>query len=563
MVDRRGPGLTTDPVQAEPSFSVERLLDSRAARSALFAAPLVPLLVAFVRKLVVASHPIPVVGDQAAQVFNTGSAESFQLLVGSYSRYGWHHPGPFMSYWYSLFARVFGLGAGATVLGTVTLNLIGIAVISFGIARFGTRSQRIIGSAALTFFVFQFGMDRLVDPWNPFTIIVPLAVAAFACALVLTGRIRWLPVVAAAASIAAQDHLGAVPLAALWTLVALVGAGVVCRRRLREVAIPVGVALGVIVVLWIPPLYQQVRYPPGNLHEIIHFSQQDHEKPKAPETRDNLVVPLTLTHRPLGDAVGYSIKPLPVPAPWQVRLSQSYGILLLVGVALPTAGLAGGRWRRAMCLVAVIGVVGVYESSMRAIPPLYGYLYTPAVAVGLVALMGVAFSVVDLAVLLARRRHTIGPLVLRSAAVAAIAVIAALTVVSTASATSTRGYGDEVGSGAVVGLADAIQAAAPCGARSVFLQFVPDGYWVYGIGAALVLQRRGVHVHVAVGDELFFGPGHSATGTESARLVAVANGTRPPSDAVRVVPVGPPLGGSIVVAPIKPGAPVRASCGMR
>jgi hypothetical protein len=208
--------------------------------------------------------PFREVSDGAVLEIYTLEALKGSLLVGPYSRFGWHHPGPLYFYfeapWYWLSGRhTLGMQVGALLI-----NLAAFAAILWTVAKYGSSSTVAAIAIALTVFVYRTG-DLIVSVWNPHVVILPLlAFIVTAAALAAAGgRARLLSLVLVG-SFLVQTHVAMGPIV---LLLATLAAGVQ-RRALRQAWLP---AVCLALVLWLPSLVEQVTHAPGNITRLASF----------------------------------------------------------------------------------------------------------------------------------------------------------------------------------------------------------------------------------------------------------------------------------------------------
>jgi hypothetical protein len=213
----------------------------------------------------------------------------FQQLLGPYDRYGWHHPGPIYPYLISFVDRGLGALKGAPSQAVVALlvNGLSIAGVVYVLGRLRGPRAATVSGVILLLTVFGIGPSYMLDPWNPYVVLMPLAL--FGCLLVCAALGS--PVALAAAALVGtfdmQTDIGTVPIVVVGLVVALASL-VVVRRRNSGPMPPLFtkgvVALGGITVLcWVPVLYQQFFVSPGNLSAIASFMlhAQDHPSMSA------------------------------------------------------------------------------------------------------------------------------------------------------------------------------------------------------------------------------------------------------------------------------------------
>lgn len=199
-------------------------------------------------------------GPDAPLVGQPTTAEEF---TGTRS----HHPGPIEFWWLGLTTRVTGPRAGL-VLGAAALNAAALAgTVALAFRRGGPVLLALV-SAALAGLVWSLGAGSLFDPFNSELATYPMLLALLATWSVAVGDLRVTPVLAGAATVAAQVHVaGAAFVAPLVLTAAAVVAWAWWRHPAavrRDRAFLVG-ALAVVAVGWLPPLAQELSAGPSNV----------------------------------------------------------------------------------------------------------------------------------------------------------------------------------------------------------------------------------------------------------------------------------------------------------
>jgi hypothetical protein len=130
----------------------------------------------------------------------------------------------------------------------------------------------------LTALFWGFGPVAMTDPWEPYVVAVLLvAITVLAFDATYGGLWSWLLLIAYA-SLVGQMY-GAAGVIAVIVGAWGVGVGVVRlvrRGEARAMWARLGITAGVGVLLWLPPLVQEVRDQPGNLTAIWRFVRQPH-----------------------------------------------------------------------------------------------------------------------------------------------------------------------------------------------------------------------------------------------------------------------------------------------
>lgn len=222
----------------------------------------------------------------ALRVRDVATAE--RPLVGLAGRLAGHgvqgsHPGPLSFYALWPVYRLLGGSGWALLAATATLNT-AAAGAALWIAWRRAGAVGLGGLAAgLAVLVHGYGIERLTEPWNPYLPALWWIVFLLAAWSVLCGDLPLLPLAVFAGSLCAQTHvpyLGSVGcllavLAAAVAVRARRGTGADRRRALRWA----GAGAAVLVVLWLPPVIDELTRDPGNLTII----RESFVHPPAPE----------------------------------------------------------------------------------------------------------------------------------------------------------------------------------------------------------------------------------------------------------------------------------------
>ena len=196
--------------------------------------------------------------------------------IGDYPDQG-SHPGPLSFYLIAPVYRLLGSTSWALQAATVTIHVAATATaLWIGQRRAGWRG--LVGVAALlAVTIHGYGQLLLTQPWNPYLPLLAWLVVLLATWSVLCGDSLMLVPLVVAGSVCAQTHVpylvpcGVLTIGSLgvatWQRRHLRFAG---RRRLVDRNIVVAAALG--VVLWVPPLIDQLANDPGNMSTLLdHF----------------------------------------------------------------------------------------------------------------------------------------------------------------------------------------------------------------------------------------------------------------------------------------------------
>jgi hypothetical protein len=475
--------------------------------------------------------PLYLGGDQALIGLGTTAAAGWHQLLGPYDRFGWHHPGPAYFYLQSLPSHALAAGQ-SQFFGSAAINaLAGILAVATVWRRVGSRaalwSAICVGSLAIVL-----GPALLRSPWNPDVVILPLCLLAVLCAAGATGSILCPLGSLLVGSYLVQTDISTAPVVAALVLLSVLGfllarrAGVARDgpRILPPAAIVAlaGLAIAVVVAMWVPPVVQQIRDRPGNLSLLWHFFASGHP-----------------THS-LGSAlhaVGAVDSQLGLHSfDNGAPLSGSHDVALLLALAVALAAVAAGVWRRqrfglSLGVASLIGQVVSVASATRVVGPIYGYLVLWEIALPVVAAIGLGVALLgedtrQLGQRPARwpsadSRTMTGVGVLLAGGAIAVAVVLGVKVARLAPVSSL--------SAPDVGQAWSLVEPRLSGAdTSVLLDIRSHDSWPLGAGLAAQLDRRGVRPTVPEAWAPVFDTS-TATGHEAAVVALYQRGESPPT----------------------------------
>jgi hypothetical protein len=393
----------------------------RSARGWLLAVgfAVLPIVVALVRALT--GHWVPV-GDDAYFVIRARDVFSSHFpLLGTWTSASLtagrdiNNPGPLYFDVLAVPVRLLGGSAGVAV-GAALVNvaaILGIAATAF------RRGGPVVGALAMLvtgMLAWSMGSLLLFDPWQPHALLLPFLCFLFLAWALACGDLVLLPWAVGLGSLLAQTHLTYVVLVGAAGVVGAAGLVLDARRRRndpdappRRVGPTLGVAAGVAVVCWLPPIVEQL-FRAGNLSALAASSSGD--APVLGARRGLQVMAKVLTLPPFWSRSGFSHSLAPSPAgphsgPGGVGLDQLPGLpaavvslailVVLLGAVVAWRWRAGDRpggWAAVVALVALgagvvtavripIEIFGVAAHQLRWLWPLGAFalfaLVTPAV----------------------------------------------------------------------------------------------------------------------------------------------------------------------------------------
>jgi hypothetical protein len=210
--------------------------------------------------------------DTALLEIYTRRALTGELLVGPYSRFGWHHPGPVYFYLLAPFYALSDLRSAGLNAGAFTLGLCAVASMAWSVARSFNAAMSVPIVASIVWYAWR-ASDLIVSAWNPHAVILPTLAVVVSCAAVASHDIAVLPIAVVLASMSLQTNLGTGP-AVVALLGLAVGATLLDLRNGRTTnghrAI-IAVSVGLFVVLWLIPVVEQASHSPGNMTALWRF----------------------------------------------------------------------------------------------------------------------------------------------------------------------------------------------------------------------------------------------------------------------------------------------------
>jgi hypothetical protein len=222
-------------------------------------------MVNFAREL----PPIITASDLAVTELYTELAMGGRVLVGPYSRFGWHHPGPVYFYLQAPLYAVSGQAAAALYVGALAINIVALVTIVWVMARQERGPLFVLVTVGCVLLAWR--LPRfLASPWTAHVPIFPSMAFAILCAAVASGRWKLLPVTVVFGSFIAQTHAALVPMVA--ALSASLAAVLVLRReRSSEFLSVLNISAWVYLAVWLLPMSEALSHAGGNVAALWQF----------------------------------------------------------------------------------------------------------------------------------------------------------------------------------------------------------------------------------------------------------------------------------------------------
>ncbi len=308
----------------------------------------------------------PVEDSAVIELYTLHAAEGRQLL-GPYSRFGFHHPGPVMFYALLPFYSFSGHHTRSLSAGALAINLLSLGLVTWVLLRARAPVVLVVSLHALLLLLVYRVPELLTSAWNPHLPVLPFVAVLVTGAAVASGDVALLPLTAVLSSFVVQSHVGfaAATVAACGAAVLTAGArSVLSLERRRDFTRWLVRAAWVLAAMWALPLAEQIAYRPGNLGRIVAFLLLEGDEGR---------VAWAAAVRAWGDSLMGILNPdFQLPVGWYFRPAEywlsfgSLGAILLLPVTAVVAWRLGLRLQSALATVALAGgVAGLW--SVRSI----------------------------------------------------------------------------------------------------------------------------------------------------------------------------------------------------
>jgi hypothetical protein len=272
------------------------------------------------------------IGDTAVIESYTWMASTGDLLLGPYSRFQWHHPGPVAFFWIAPFYALSGARPAGLSAGALTLNLTMLAIMTSIVIRRGGTTLAIVLLATVAFYSWRTA-PVLTSAWNPHVIVFAMMALIVAAADTIAGAASTLPVVAALASLVGQTHVALLPSALALGTVSAIGAVAGARyyeHTGTEISRAMFATIAVLALFWILPIAEQLTGHPGNISQLwTFFVTEPHHGQRFAAAFYAWSDMLTGLARPdFAVASGLRFRQSPI------RWVEAFAILELVGLAI-------------------------------------------------------------------------------------------------------------------------------------------------------------------------------------------------------------------------------------
>jgi hypothetical protein len=489
----------------------------------------IPAVIGALRLIMAAQRPFDFFGDEA--ILESAVRHVGHQLVGPYSRFGFHQPGPAYYYLQAPFYRLLGSSAAALFLGAFCINLGAALGCVLVVRRFLGEPVARWAAVVVGALLLSLTPRLAADPWNPYVLAIPVLLAV----LLAAAGTRSLAAAGGAivvASYVVQTHVAAAAtLAAVFATATAVAAMYHLRIRRPSPAeapprpsssarrwIALAATALVLSVMWAPPLIDEATRSPGNLTTLTRFFRSSH--PDFDRGVDH-----GFDHT--AGQVAAELTVLPFGHDREAKPAQAVKVLLaLIGMAAG-AGVALVGWRRRETVIASLGAMSVVGplvavwSGTRIVGEVFPYLLLWTAGLLLPGAIGAG-------AFLAQRRRLAGPLA------GAVAVVG-LGLTLTMARNPLLAYPTVTEVAAAARLAEPWLAGRDV--EQVRVRIADHDRWPLASGVAVRLEKDGFTTTVDRGWISLFGEHFRPTGHEHATVWLTDAGHSPPAS-VSPTPLG-------------------------
>ena len=343
------------------------------------------IVVAVVRGLVRGFEPV---GDNALTELRAWDVfTSNRPLLGTWSSASvssgtnLNHPGPMLFDLLAIPVRLLG-GRVGVALGGALINLGSVWIAGLAARRLGGRTTALATVTACAVLAWTLGSEGLYDVWQPNVVVLPFLAFLVAVWAVFTGRSWWLVAAVCIGSLCVQAHLSYLFLGPGLLLAAAVALVIRDRRAWwSRHSRPLVIAIGVGLLLWAQPLWEQFTGPgEGNLSRLAGSSGDDVTR-TGPTIAIRELAAVTAVPpwfgrpsyvRAIRQAVHHTPGGGTLVEPLLPSLGASVAALVVLAVILGVAALGmrrlGDRITTAgVAVIAVAGALAVYTAAITPI----------------------------------------------------------------------------------------------------------------------------------------------------------------------------------------------------
>ena len=408
-----------------------------------------------------------------------------------------YHPGPLEFALLALPLRAWSPEATGLLIGSALINGASVALLVLFAHRRGGPLFALAASVWAALLLWGLGAEIPHDAYNPHIVLLPLGLFAMLIWSIAHGDRVALPAAVVAASLIAQSH--AYEVLVVGGFGALAGVAMLMRRSTTSWRWLVGsAALG--VVLWLPPLIDQVKHRPGNLRTLVDEARRPSEPAEGLRfALDGLVDTLAPPFRWLGRQPSFADLHSSPGGPRTAMAVVVLGSLVVLAVVMWRRRRQGSAWLAITALFGLATSTFVAARLPQGIASAAPYNHRHWWITGSLAWFALLWCAADVA------RERIAPAARRWAPAAAVAV----TLVVVVAASSDVDIGADRGSasfGALRALVDPVARAVDGEGPVVVVGRGAQAFTSIEPGLVSALSLRGIDARVLAGEAKIFGP---------------------------------------------------------
>jgi len=213
-------------------------------------------------------------GDQALIEIYTLNALHGKQLLGPYSRLNWNHLGPAYFYMLAPIYILMNCSSFGLLIGAMIINIAAIMLILIILKKHTDIKVFSIASIILAIYLCSI-TSQLLSFWSPRVTYLPFMGFIYLCALVAFDKKWAFPLMFFIGSFIIQNHLMYVPTVAVLiaTAITINLASKIKKKKaiFKEAKMQWLASLLILLIMWTPPLIEEVNNSPGNMSKIAHF----------------------------------------------------------------------------------------------------------------------------------------------------------------------------------------------------------------------------------------------------------------------------------------------------
>lgn len=219
-------------------------------------------------------------GDDATLETRVVNAGRDVQYLGPYSRFGWNHPGSLYFYILLPFYQLFSMGTQSLYVGAAFINIISVLTLLLFLYKSENNYFFFFTAFFFSLYIFGFlGLHVFRNIWNPHVTILPFAVFIFASAYLSRGHLKTLPLSILFSSFVIQTHIAYAPAVVVIFLVSILlyileklkEQKKIKRLFSKDILKIMVISAGLFIILWILPIIESLKNPPGNLLKLIYY----------------------------------------------------------------------------------------------------------------------------------------------------------------------------------------------------------------------------------------------------------------------------------------------------